>query len=279
VIRRGWTLHEMIISLGVLGGVIALAAHVASGQLRLFRDIGDSSARARQMNQTTAIVAAALSHVSSAGGDIIVALDSAIEFHSPVGTALTCDGQPGRVTFPAADGRSGNVFAAFTDVPKPGDRIHALLEDSLGATWLLFHAGSTVTPVVGCAHFPSVEPVWSLELREAITIPGGVALQFTRPLRLSLYRSSDASWYLGARDWNDETGQFNTIQPVTGPLRPYSQNPDSTGLSFVYRDNTGAVLSPPFDAGRIASISVTSRVPGPGREDAVRITVAFRNAR
>lgn len=277
--RRGWTLHEMLISLAVLGGVLAIAAHVAAAQLHLFRDIGESAALRRQVGQTSALVATIVSHASAAGGDIVAALDSAIELHAPIGTALLCASDAGRVVIPAADARPGNVLSSFSERPQPGDRIHALYQDSLGATWLSFHVASDPHMASGCAFFPGVADVWVLELREALGLPAGAPLRFTRPVRLSIYRGSDTRWYLGARDWNGLTERFNTIQPLAGPLRPYSADPDSTGLLFTYRDASGAVLDAPTDPLRIASITITARAAGARRVDESVLVVALRNAR
>jgi hypothetical protein len=278
--RGGWTIHEMVISMTVLGGVIAIAAHVAAGHLRLFRDLGESVALRRHVGQTGAIVAAFLSHASPHAGDLVAASDSALELHAPIGSAFACSSDPGRVVIPAADGRSGNVLTSFFEPPQPGDRIHVLFEDSTGATWLAFHVATVATPAVGCVQFPSVAGVWLLELREPVVIPGGAPLRFTRPVRLSLYRGSDSRWYLGARDWNGETGRFNTVQPVAGPLRPYSTNPDSSGLLFTYHDSLGVQLDPGIAAlGSIASVTITTRAVGVRRSDDATIAVAFRNAR
>ncbi len=276
--RKGWTLHEMIISLVVLGGVLALAAHVASGHLRLFREIGEAAALRRQVGQASAVAVAILSHASAAGGDIALALDSAIEIHSPIGTALTCGADAGRVVIPASDARAGNTLAAFAEPPRPGDGLYAFFDDSVGATWLAFHVAAGISPAAGCAHFPGVASVWTLELREQVVIPAGAPLRFTRPIRLSIYRGGDSKWYLGARDWNGADGRFNIVQPVAGPLRPYHTDPDSTGLLFIYRDAAGATLEAPFDPARIASITITARAAASRFDDSGTLTVALRNA-
>ena len=55
--RRGWTLHELLISLGVMGGVIALAAHAATTQLRFFAHASENTALRNQVEQATSIAA------------------------------------------------------------------------------------------------------------------------------------------------------------------------------------------------------------------------------
>jgi hypothetical protein len=288
--RRGWTLHELIISLGVMAGVIALAVQMAVGQLRFFRGIGEIASLDGQLWQAAATAATVMWEASAAGGDIVVALDSAMELRAAIGTAVVCGSSPGRVTIPAPSAVR-NTLSAFLSMPDADDAVFALLEDSLGQTWLTFRVASSPSVADGCVSFPSVAP-WTFELREQIAIPIGTVLRFARPLRLSLYRASDNRWYLGARDWNVAAQRFNSIQPVAGPLEPYSADPSKTGLRFAYFDAAGAELSEGSDTRRIASVGISARgksirpvrIAGmarhaPAYADSVTLIVGLRNAR
>jgi hypothetical protein len=276
MMRRGWTLHELLISLGIMTGVIAIAAHAATVQLRFFTDSGDLATLRNQMGHATTIAASALWGVSPSGGDVVLALDSAIEVHVPIGTSFVCASSPGLVTM-AAPAASGNTLASFTETPGDGDRLNALFEDSLGATWLTL--APTSAPVVGqgCAHFADVSQTLTFALREHITVPAGTPLSFTRRTRFSIYRGSDRQWYLGIKDWNAELQTFNGIQPVAGPLKPYSPDPDRTGLRFMYRDHEGAELPAPVDPARIGAVTVLARSASARFEDSVAVTLALRN--
>ena len=291
--RRGWTLHEMVVSLGVMGGVIALAAHMATSQLRFFRGVGEIAALRGQLGQASAIAASVLWSASPAAGDIVVAQDSAIELHASIGAAVACAGAPGRVTIPAATSDRGNTLGAYLTAPNEGDRMVALFEDTTGAVWLTLRVAAAPVAEGVCAAFSSPAGAWILALEEPVTVPSGTPLRFTRPLRLSLYRASDSKWYLGARDWNGTSQRFNAIQPVAGPLRPYSANPAASGLVFVYRGGDGAELEAPVDARRVASVTIVSRgatgrtvrmpgvvsAPSGAYEDSVVVSVSPRNAR
>jgi prepilin-type N-terminal cleavage/methylation domain-containing protein len=291
--RRGWTLHEMIISLAVMGLVLALAAHAATGQLRFFRGVGEIVALRSQIGHAGAIAASVLWGASSAGGDITVAQDSALEVQVTIGSAVACEGAPGRMTIPAPAATPGNALAAFIASPNEGDRVMAFFEDSLGATWLGLHVTSAASAGGSCAHFPSVSATWTIELREPLPVPTGTALRFTRPLRLSLYRASDNRWYLGAKDWNGVAQRFNSIQPLAGPLEPYNRNPAKTGLHFSYRDSRGWALLEPVEVSRVASVTIVARgvseravrvagmksAPSEAYSDSTTVTVALRNSR
>jgi hypothetical protein len=277
VTRRGWTLHEMLISLGVLGAVMVLAAQLASGQLRFYRTLGDMAAMRGQLAHASGIAANVLWDVSPPAGDIEVALDSAIEVHMPFGSGFTCDTGTGRVTIPQPT--PGNTLAAFTESPEVGDRLSALFLDSLDATWLTLHVAEPGPSGSYCARFPEVRATRAYTLREQVSLPVAAAVRFTRPVRLSLYRGSDNRWYLGLRDWNGEADRFNAIQPVAGPLMPYSRDPGRTGFLLRYRDAVGIELWPPIDPARIATVSIIARAQSGRTLDSVALTVALRNAR
>jgi hypothetical protein len=275
--RRGWTLHELLISLGIMSGVIAIAAHAANVQLRFITDSGDLATLRNQMGHATTIAAAALWGVSPSGGDVVIATDSAIEVHVPIGTSFVCASSPGLVTM-AAPSPGGNTLASFAEPPGDGVRVHALFEDSLGATWLTLAPMSAPMVGQGCVHFADVSQTLTFALREHITVPAGAPLRFTRPTRISIYRGSDRQWYIGIKDWNAELQQFNGIQPVAGPLRPYSSDPERTGLRFVYRDSEGTELPAPVDYRRIGSITVVARSTSARFEDSTAVILALRNA-
>lgn len=276
--HRGWTLHEMLISLGVMSAVMAISAHAATSQLRFIKGAAELAALRGQIGHASTIAAAMLWGVSPVGGDIRVAQDSAIEAHVPIGASFACSSTPGRVTMPARTIR-GNTLASFVDTPEAGDRVIVLFEDSVGASWLTLHVAMPPAIDAGCAQFPGVSETRSLILREQIIVPPGAPLRFTRLVRLSLYRGSDSRWYLGSRDWNSELQRFNSVQPVAGPLRPYSQDRGQTGLAFVYRDSAGGELLPPVEPTRIASITIVSRATSARFEDSTAVTIGLRNAR
>lgn len=287
--RSGFSLHEMLISLTILGAVMGLAAHAAARHARLFRGIDELAVARDHATHTSAIAERVLWGVSPRGGDLIAAHDTALEVRMPVGSAVVCEGWPGRLVIPAPTDSAGHTLAAFLDTPQPGDRISALFADSLGAAWLTLHVA--VSPVAdACARYPGVASAWSVVTNEQLVVPSGAVLRFTRPLRLAMYRASDSRWYVGAREWNAEQQGFHTIQPIVGPLRPPSDNESMTGLLLVYRDTSGARLFPPFDPAGVASVTIVTRtltstpvriegLPGFGsrRADSATVTIALRN--
>ena len=133
--KKGWTLHEMLISLVVMSGVMVLAARLATGQLRFFRASAELATLRGDASQATGIVVSVVQGVSPQGGDIRVALDSAIEVDMPTGSALTCSASSGVLRVPAVTLATGQTFGSFSELPAAGDRVFILREDSAGATW------------------------------------------------------------------------------------------------------------------------------------------------
>jgi hypothetical protein len=290
VTRDGWTLHEMLISLGIMGVVAALAAHAAVAQLRFFQGVGDVTAVRSQVAEVGAIVAAVVWGVAPSDGEILVAQDTALEVAAPVGVAVACAGGMGSLSVAAPEPR-GNSLAASDAGPDADDTARLFVSDSSGSTWLNVTVASSPTPGAWCPAFPEASATRHVQLREPIQVPVGSVLRWTRRIRLSLYRASDSRWYLGAREWNVSSRRFNTIQPVAGPLLAYSGDASRTGLRFRYSASDGVQLEPPVDPARIAAITIVTRgearrpVRMSGRVAADRyidsstVTVALRNAR
>lgn len=271
--RRGFTLPELLVSLTVMSVVFSLATHFALRQIRFFRDAGDADAARSQLAQVTEIVRGVLADVSPPTGELLVAQDSTLEVRLTIGTSFVCRDAVDRVVFPLIAPPASGGASAFVRSPAPGDRLSALFSDTAGATWLHLEVASSPTPETPCGAVTGVDTTRSVTTVEPMALPAGTALRFTRPLRLSIYRSSDGRWYLGARDWNAESRRFNAIQPVAGPLLPYDD--DAPGLRFLYKDGQGESLEQPVDVGRIASVIVAARTS----TDSMVAVVRLRNAR
>lgn len=257
--RRGWTLHEMLLSMTVIGVILTVAVQVSVSQQRLFRGASDVASVHSQAGGAAAIAASLLRNVAPQAGDIVVAVDSAIEIQAPIGTAVVCGSAPGSITIPSSAPASGNALGSFIEPPEADDRVLAYWEDSLPGAWRDFTATEPALAGDVCSLSLPASSTWRIALREAAAPPVGSAVRMTRGLRLSLYRASDGFSYLGARDWNGDSQRFNTIQPVAGPLDPYSADKTRTGLLFSFRDRAGVELPMPVEVGRIASVRIVAR--------------------
>lgn len=256
--RGGWTLHEMLISLAVTGMIASLAVHAALSELRFFRGAGEAVVVEQQLADVAGVMRGLVWSVSPGEGDIVAALDTALEIRVGIGTAVVCESSTGRVVIPAPS-PSANTLASFDDAPQPDDFVMALPEDSSASAWTTLTVASA--PVYGgaCTRYPAAPAAWALALREQVVVPEGTILRLLRPLRVNVYRASDARWYLGARDWSAVNQRFNTIQPLAGPLDAPSADPDRTGFRIDYLDADGATLAEGSDTRRIRGIRVIAR--------------------
>lgn len=265
----------MLISLCVMGGIMGVVAHQATSQIRLYSGITQATVARENRMQAQAIAERTLWSIAPQAGDVAVAQDSALQLQMPIGSSVVCSSTPGTVTVAAGSPQRGSVIAGFSDTPEPGDRIAVLFHDSIGTTWLTVRVASA--PVTAsCARFPTARG-WRVALIEPMTLPDGAAVRVLRPLRLSLYKASDSRWYLGAREWNNESDRFNTIQPVSGPYAKYDADPARSGLAFIYRNRLGERLLAPFDATRIAGVSIVVRGVASSRSDSGVVSVGLRN--
>ena len=295
----GFTLIEVIISITVGALVILLVSSLGVRQSRFAYGLGDLLAASAAVQDAATIVAIDLRGVDPAQGDIPAgeARDTSIQFRSVVSTAVICDTQPGIVVL--APGAAGaTAFASTISAPQANDTAWLFTSDTTDR-WEPHVIGAVGTTAAGqCA---SGGPALSgpalttsrttIRLTPAPTAPMGVVLRVTRPLRYSLYKSSDGLWYLGQRDWNPSTQKLNSIQPVAGPL--LAPGPGG-GLSVTYADSVGAIISSgspnthAIASALIAFRSQTSaivQIPGVAvgtnghRADSALVTIGFRNRR
>jgi hypothetical protein len=243
----------------VLGIIVSLAAHAAAGQLRFFHGVSEIVAVRTQTGHASAVAARVLWGISARNGDLVIAQDSVVQAHVTIGTAVTCAAGIGVVTI-APRAPAGHTLTTFLRPIGEGDRVHIYLADTLGSGWITAH----VVALAGASHcerFDSPGNALTLYLREPLAIPAGAMLRFTRPARMSIYRASDRRWYLGMRDWRGSDGTFTTIQPVAGPLEPFSADRAATGLRFAYLDEHGIDLGAVGNVNpeRVRAISVLSR--------------------
>jgi hypothetical protein len=286
--RRGFTLAEMLTSLLVTSAVIGFATHAIMGQLRFLSGVAAVAGVRAELSDVAGIVQSLVWAASPS--DITVAQDSVLELRAPIGVAVVCDGGMGTITIPAPSPLTDNAVSGFSQMPDVGDRVAALLDDSLGGTWLTFDLASAPESSTGCAKFGG-PAAWRLVAQQPLDLSAARAIHVLRPFRASLYKASDGRWYLGGRDWNSVSARFNSIQPIAGPLLPYNRNPLLSGLVFTFADSTGAPIESPADPARVSAITIVVRaetrapVRGTGMattasgvvRDSLALTVSLRN--
>jgi hypothetical protein len=239
--RAGATVVELVVTLTVLavvGGV--LAAPLASGR-RLARGIAEVRAARAELRDGAAILSRELRGVAVMD-TLRVTADTAVEFFSPIVTAVTCaNSTGGRLDLSAVPPRRGGL--AFI-TPDTGDLVWVWRQDTVvgPGRWMRSRvAAYTETTVSGCdpdLAAPGVQGRVLTLADDLGDLQAGAPVQIVRRGRYSVYRAADGSWYLGYRRC-DAIGppRCQTVQPVAGPYRAKSAT--SAGLEFRYRDSAG----------------------------------------
>ena len=263
--RSGFTLAELLIALACAGLLCATIAAIALRQARLFAELADNAAVTGRLREVIATLPIDLRAVSPAAGDIREARDTSLEIRATIANAVTCDtvrDVTGRsvILGPALGG--AETYASYLATIAAGDTAWVLDARDTVERWIprrITSVSSTTAARCGIGA-PRMNGVSFTATTFALDTlaparPGSV-IRVTRPVRYSLYRSSDGSWQLGAREWNPITLRLNTIQPVAGPLSA----PSAQGLVFSYFDSGGAVVSnPSAPSAGLALIQITAR--------------------
>ena len=293
--RGGVTLVELMATVAVAGAVLAIVAAVALRQQRTFAALSADAALAGQLRDAASVLPSDLRTAAVGAGDLREATDTSIEIRETLASAVVCD-TLGKAVILAPFGGTAATFAGAMAPIQVGDTAWILSPDDSAHTWLgrgvlgvsSAHAGQCMAggPRLSVPALAAPRTALTLDSVSAPLTLVGRPVRVTRPIRYSLYRASDGSWYLGARDWNDASAKFNTTQPLAGPFR-------SPGAGPVFRwfDSAGVVLAPPVGRrDQVALVRIdlrgqtrsADRVLGSAwntgpRSDSVSIFVAVRN--
>ena len=280
-LRPGFTLPELLIALAGASVLCAVIAAIALRQERLFAELADNAAMTGRLREVITTLPIDLRAASPAAGDIREARDTSLEIRATIASAVACDtvgGAEGRslILGPAVGG--AETYASYLATIAAGDTTWLLDARDTVERWIPRRITSVSSatasrcangaPVVSGTSF--VATVVALDTL-APARPGSV-IRVTRPVRYSLYKSSDGSWQVGARDWNTTSLRLNTIQPVAGPLLP----PSGRGLVFSFFDSAGTVVSDPAapSAGlALVQIAARAQTSAPVRVLGVRSAV------
>jgi len=288
-IRTGSTLLELIVALPIaaLIGVVAVALLLETHKLA--RRLDSSTEIARELRQAGAVLVSEIRPLSAS--DVIAWTDTSLDIHGLAGSGIVC-ATPAANTIEllpltGTDALRTSWFAA----PQAGDAVFSVTNDSAmvphDSNWrassLVAYSTSgssqcTVRPLMtlGAA---STSNVIRLTLSAALATrpPLGSPLRISRRTRYSLYKASDARWYLGRKTYNGVA--WATIQPVAGPL----DKPIQRGLLIQVRDSANNVLpsgsprTPHSIALLLRGSSAWLRLAGkPGAFDSVVLHVALR---
>jgi prepilin-type N-terminal cleavage/methylation domain-containing protein len=296
--RAGFSLIELTVVLAivaVLGGSIGA---LLMRQQRFYRGTGELIATRQSVRDAVEVLATDIRGMSVADTARLLT-DSAFEFFSTIGSSIVCQTLATSVVGLVPAGGAGTL-TSFATQPDTGDL--ALFYVDSGATEFRWHRyrisafssrmlSTSCPPSSGFARDADVTTSakgFAVSLNDSLVagIHTGSPVRFVRRGRYSLYRASDGEWYLGYRRCNAIGGSVcGSVQPLSGPYRPYSRDVGQSGLAFEYFDRSGArLLDSPLSLARVDLIARAASGRSlliEGRRwlpsDSARVSVAVRN--
>lgn len=287
--------------MGIVAAIIVVllaVSHITRHQRTYNATEAELDLRAR-LRDASDVLVADLRGSSPVGDSIIVALDTAVEFYSVIGTSTLCTSfSSNHITLPPDTLPSGRMLSSWVVVPDTGDYAVIFADSSASsvAGWqrIRIIAFSTVITSSGCplsaglltpSDIAGSGRSYDATLSEPVSVNAhrGSPVRFIRRVRYSVYRGGDGRWYLGYRRC---TGSCAAIQPVSGPYESRAGAP----LLLRYFTRSGDPLvgrGPTTDVARVEIVSRANYVrpfqlPGmsaPLLGDSTVVTVALRNRR
>ncbi len=302
--RRGFSLPEVMICillLGIVGGAIHDGLR---RQQQVFRSIALMVGVRGDARDAAEVLAADLSMTSPLDTLPLVA-DSAVEFHGAIGASVICDSAPGfTIRLPPEKLAGGRRLTALLATPDSGDLLLVLNYGSTAAAgeprWDRYTIESASSAPAETACPPATgfttpadaaAPAHVIGLREfaGSALRAGVPVRILRRVRYSLYRSSDAKWYLGSRRCGSlGPSACGVIQPLSGPYAAYSSGAGSSGIELRFFDVRGVRLPAPAASAQVARVHVIARAESPtplhragtpstAYVDSAALSIALRN--
>ena len=255
--RTGITLAELLVALTLSAIILGSAATSVLRQRRTASSVGGAAASAAQLRAATGAIAAELTPLTAASGDLVQgeARDTSLQLRTLVTTGLECDDAVGFAVIASGDvATAGSMSGA---VPKTGDSLWWYSGDST-AYWRGRLITSSDSIMAVCPLLASeARPARHLTFAERDTVPLGASLRVTRPARYSFYRSGAGGWYLGLGEWVEATRRFASPQPIAGPFLMRVRDARS-GFRFFGSDGVELVTDASgVDVARIARVRLT----------------------
>ena len=296
-VRAGFTLVEMLVVMVLLTIVGGSLMGLLAKQQRFYQGTSDLGDLRSQLRQAEAVISNDLRGMSTVGADITAMSDSSIDFWYTIGSSISCAAPgTGQTLFLPPATLTNKTLTTWIQTPAAGDDVYVFDEGSSASTslddrWRGYPVTSVDSSTSACPASPygdATKYSYTVQIAQPASqyILAGAAMRFVRPAHYSLYQSSgDSLWYLGYTCPSCNTG--NTILPVAGPFRPYSDasTPDTSGIRITYFDSTGTATADPKSVARISIVlrgqtrgylNVTGLKRGVYM-DSVRMDIAIRN--
>ena len=295
--RGGFSLPEIMVALVLLGIVATGIMTIVMRQQQFYRSATEVIDTRQQIRQAAAVVPVDVRGVSSVGNDINAMSDSALDVRGNIGSGIVCSHTANSVTIPPLNLANNRYFTTFLTRPQVHDVMLIFDDKSPGNQdddWMPYTISAIDSTLAGCPSFtdPVADAskyryVYTFSTALSTTIIDGAPLRMARGVKYSIYKSAtDGLWWMGYRECRGDGSSCSSVQPVSGPYKPYVAGDTlNSGALFVYRDSTGVVTTTP---GKVARVELIVRgqtqapvALGGGKartySDFVKVTIALRN--
>ncbi|MEP6835343.1 MAG: hypothetical protein ABJB74_18305 [Gemmatimonas sp.] len=287
--RRGNTLVELIVALPIAAMISTVAVALLLDTQKLARRLDSSTEIARELRQAGAVLTSEIRPLSA--GDVVAWTDTSLDFHGLAGSGIVCATPAANIIDLLPLNGSDALRTSWFAAPQNGDDVYTVSADSAivphDGNWRVSSlaayatAGSSqcTTRTLMSLGLSSTSNVVRLTLSAGLATRASVGspVRIARRTRYSLYKASDALWYLGRKTFNGIV--WTTIQPVAGPF----DKPIEHGLLIQVRDSANNVLpagsprTPRSVALMLRGSSPWLRAAGqPGARDSMLVHVALR---
>lgn len=273
---RGFTLAEILVATAIAGAAAALMSMTLLRQQRLYASAGVVLGGRSQLRDAADVLVTDIRGAAVASLGLPLMSDTAIEMFTTVGTSVACTAPAGTtIGLPPAALVSGNTLTSIITAPDTGDlalvygfpagqpdsgkwEVHRIISFASRALTTSCPASSGFTTTAD-AFAGATAYMLTLATMPGANVRKGAPIHFLRRARYSLYKSSDAAWYLGYRRCNADAPGCAAIQPVSGPYRPYRAAGNANGLSFRYYDAAGTELNAGAASTSLARVDIVLR--------------------
>jgi prepilin-type N-terminal cleavage/methylation domain-containing protein len=269
--RRGFSITELLVTLGILSVIGTIVANLMTGQQRFFQRTNEQMGMRRELRSAMSLIPADLRSISSSGGDLTAIGQDSVQFRAVIGASIICGkANASTMSLPPLD-MARNTLTSWYSRPVPGDTVW-VFNDSLsrGAEddeWKPLRITSVEDRLAECNASPYIDATLdATKLRYRVSVASnmgdsvkvGSAVRFTRSTKYTLRQQTSGAWYIHRSQYLD--GGWTNPVAVGGPYAPPSNG--GGGMRFAYFDSLGGPVTSLANSRSVSRIDLLLRARG-----------------
>lgn len=269
--RRGFSITELLITLGILSIIGLIVSRLMIGQQRFFQRTNEQMNMRRELRSAMSLIPADLRSVSSSGGDLTDFSNNAIQFRAVIGASIICSkASSTQMDLPPLD-MARNTLTSWYSRPRAGDTVWVFNDSiSRGAEddeWKGLRITSVAESNALCPLSPYLDGTLDAGKRRyrvtvsanmGDSVKAGSAIRFTRSTRYTLEQEESDAWYLHRSEYIN--GEWSEPVAIGGPYAPPSSS--GGGIRFAYYDSLGSPVTSVAQSRNVSRIDLLLRARG-----------------